>query len=106
MGLQRVGEVVQIPNVLAVELDQDISSLQAGFRRRRAVANIRETDAMRRFIEIGNAAEVGTIPTTATGAPRGSLGLSHALELGAFGIVRQAGRDLRDVSQKIGGVGR
>src|SRR5437868_3622631 len=106
MGLQGVGEVVQIPNVLAVELDQDIARFETGFRGGCSIPHIGESNAMWGLIEVGDAAEVGAVAATTTGAPRRSFRLSYSLELGPLGIVRQTCRDLRDVTQKLGCIRR
>ena len=79
---QRISKIVQILDTLAVEFGKDIAGAQACFCRGRPGPDIGEADAIRKFREIRNAAEIGSVSGYFAGMGRGWIGrrlrLSHA----------------------------
>src|SRR5436305_14467492 len=62
LRLQRIREVVQILNRLAVELHHHIAALESRLRRRRPLANVRELHALHALPEIRNRSKIRTVP--------------------------------------------
>src|SRR4029077_12576378 len=94
---QGVGEVVEIPDILAIEGDKNIAPAQACFGGRAAFANIGKAHTLGGLIKIRDAAEIGTITGDVTSVRNGAGGPGDAHEHRAVWRGRHALGKIRDV---------
>src|SRR6266511_1316551 len=98
-GVQRVGVVVNVRDLLSGELDNDVAALEAGFFRRAAAAHARQFDALHFGGVIGDGAEISA-QGVAPAAPVAALDL-HVIRprLVRGKVEHEAAREARDALQ-------